>query len=207
MRTTAVCTHEYNLALQSSLYNYPTQIKFMKLSVLLLLYILRALVEIHSQTEYPYLEFRGERLPNHGYVNLASVGTNASNPGNTVRCYTNLHICCSSTQGNHRGDWYFPNEQRLGFSADSSSPNIYEVRRQQRVDMARRNNAFIPSGIYRCDIPTNNDDISMKEVYLGVYNRGGKLMSPQKIISSYDSMYKVKLKHVYTILYLCDIII
>ena len=87
-----------------------------------------------------------------------------------------LGSCCSSGQGRHRGDWYFPNGTRLPFSG-----SIQEARVAQRVDL-RRNIANSPSGIYRCHIPTDavhNEDYynSLRDPvysYVGLYAPGGK---------------------------------
>ena len=79
----------------------------------LVLFLLWSLVEVHSQPAVPYVSFMGENLPNHSYVDLTLVGTDGSDPDNTVRCHTDLSTCCSGGQGIHRGDWYFPNETRL----------------------------------------------------------------------------------------------
>ena len=133
-------------------------------------------MEVHSQTEFPYVSFRGETVPNHGYVDLSLVGTNIGDP---VRCHTNLQVCCSSDQGeDRRGDWRFPNGDRLPFN--NGLDDIYEVRGAQRVDLARRNNADSPSGIYRCEIATNavndDDDSSVRErIFVGIYGSGGML--------------------------------
>ena len=149
------------------------------LAVGFLLSLLWSLVEVHSQTEFPYVSFRGETLPNHGYVNLSLVGTNIGDPGNTVRCHTDLQWCCSTVQGGYRrGDWRFPNGERLQFSVSTPAPDIYMVRGAQRVDLLRRNNADSPSGIYRCEIATNavndDDDRSVREmIYVGIYGSGG----------------------------------
>ena len=137
---------------------------------LLLLCLLWSLVEVHSQTEYPYVSFMGETLPNHAYVNLSLVGNGYSG----VQCHTDLSTCCTGTQGVHHGDWYHPDsEMRLPFYDD-----IYEVRGAQRVDLRRRNNADMPSGIYRCRIATNavhddNDRYVRESVYVGLYASGG----------------------------------
>jgi len=114
------------------------------MSVLLCLF--SALVEAHSQT-VPYVSFMGANLPNHSYVDLTLVG-NALDGSDSVQCHTDLDTCCGSGQGADRGDWYFPNGDRLQFSGD-----IYEQRGAQRVDLHRRNNGDT-SGIYRCDIET-----------------------------------------------------
>ena len=127
-------------------------------------------MEVHSQT-VPYVSFMGESLPNHAYMDLTLVGEDDS-----VQCRTDLSSCCSGSQGQHRGDWYFPNGTRLPLPGQG---DIYEAREDQQVDLLRIiNNATSPSGIYRCDIPTDvfNDenDISVREtVYVGLYTTGG----------------------------------
>ena len=142
------------------------------MSVLLCL-LLWSLVEVHSQTA-PYFSFMGETLPNHGYVDLTEVGDDSGDPGNTVQCHTDLTSCCTGGQGPHRGDWYFPNGNRLPFPGPGH--DIAEARAAQRVDIRRNNNDNSPSGIYRCDIPTDAvQDNSVREtVYVGLYATGGE---------------------------------
>ena len=140
----------------------------MCLSVLLVS-LLWSLVEVHSQTEYPYVSFLGENLPNHSYVDLTLVGTDASDP---VRCITDLETCCHHSQGIYRGDWYFPNESRLLYSL--SGDNMHMTRGAQRVNLHRSNNAMSLSGLYRCEVPTvavhNDTDLSVRDkVFVGVY--------------------------------------
>ena len=124
----------------------------------------------------PNVTFMGESLPNHAYVNLSLVGSDVSGD-DSVRCHTDLITCCHGSDGVHRGDWIRPgSNSRLPFPFQSGK--IYEDRGAQRVDLRRRNNADMPSGIYRCDIATNavhdDDDISMREsVYVGLYASGG----------------------------------
>ena len=137
-----------------------------------LLCLLSALVEVHSQT-VPYVSFMGTNLTNHSYVDLTLVGR-AGDGGDSVQCHSDLNTCCSSGQGGDRGDWYFPNGSRLEFSGD-----IYEQRRAQRVDLHHRNNGDT-SGIYRCDIETNavhsydeSDTTTRETVYVGLYASGG----------------------------------
>ena len=122
----------------------------------------------------------GKRLPNNAYVDLSLVG-NATDGSDNVQCHTDLDSCCSSTQGPDRGDWRPPSsDARLPFGNEDG--DIYESRRAQRVDLRRRNNANMPSGIYRCDIETmavhSNDSTgttTRKTVYAGIYATGGKL--------------------------------
>ena len=155
-----------------------SEYRVMKMSVLLCL-LLWSLVEVHSQTEFPYVSFMGETLPNHGFANLTLVGR-PEDDGDSLECHTDLSSCCSGGQGYHRGDWYFPDTTRLPFSWSGDTLRyIYEAREAQRVNLRRWNNATSLSGIYRCDIPTDavhhETDISVREtVYVGLYATGGK---------------------------------
>ena len=83
-------------------------------AVSVLLFLLWSLVEVHSQT-VPYLTFMEETvaLPNNSYVDLSLVGSGGS--GNVVECRTDLSTCCNGGAGPDRGDWYFPNGDRLQF--------------------------------------------------------------------------------------------
>ena len=122
---------------------------------------------VHSQTEYPYVSFMGVNLSNHSYVDLTLVGEDTSDPGNIVRCHTDLETCC---QGSHRGEWYFPDDS-LVYAFDG---DIYRRRDAQTAILLRINDATSPSGIYRCEIPTIavNDDVGNalgEWVYIGLY--------------------------------------
>ena len=120
---------------------------------------------------YPYVSFKGQTLANHSYVELSHVGDDASG-NDSVQCITDLATCCSGAQGHHRGDWYFPNGTQLPLSGGG---DIYEGRGAQSVNISRRNsNTGGLSGIYRCDIPTNYPDSSVRDaVYAGLYLDGG----------------------------------
>ena len=141
---------------------------------LVMLSLLWSLVEVHSQI-FPRLSFMSQTLANNSYVDLSQVGDDGSG-SDSVQCITDLTTCCSDDQGVHRGDWYFPDGDRLPFSGDGD--NIVETRYAQRVDIRHRNNANSPTGIYRCDIPTlavhDDTDISVRDtVYVGLYTDSG----------------------------------
>ena len=88
--------------------------------------LLWSLVKVHSQT-FPYVSFKGQTLANHSYVDFSLVG-HMRTDSDSVQCHTDLTTCCSGSQGIHRGDWYFPNEDRLQFVY-----YIYQSRKNQRV--------------------------------------------------------------------------
>ena len=142
----------------------------------LLLFFLWSLVDVHSQTA-PYVIFMGETLPNHSYVDLSLVG--GIDSGNEVVCHTDLSTCCVAGSGSDRGDWYFPNGDRLPFPG---SHPLVESRLHQRVELQQgAGSGNIPSGIYRCDIETravhsaNNTD-TRETLYVGFYakDNGGE---------------------------------
>ena len=148
----------------------------MKCLLAVLLCLLWSLVEVHSQPAAPYVSFMGDNLPNHSYVDLTLVGNDNSDPGDTVRCITDLSTCCKGSQGVHLGDWYFPDGDSLPLR--SPGINIFEARGAQQVALRRRHNAMEPSGIYRCDIATvavhDDNDLSVREtVYVGLYPPSG----------------------------------
>ena len=136
----------------------------------LLLCLLSALVEVHSQTA-PYLTFMGNNIPNNSYVDFNTVGDTIDT--NTVQCHTDLSTCCSMPQGSDRGDWYFPNGNRLPFSYGGDI--VYERRVAQRVGVFYTSSGGT-SGIYRCDIETNavNNNNVRETVYVGLYIGGGE---------------------------------
>ena len=131
-----------------------------------LLLILSALVKVYTQT-VPYVTFMGNSISNHSFVNLTTVGTDYNN---TVKCHTDLCSCCSGAQGPHRGNWYFPNGNRLPFSR-----NVYEGRGDRRVGLSYTGSGDT-SGIYRCDIETNtvNNNDGHATFYVGLYTVGGE---------------------------------
>ena len=113
-----------------------------------------------------------EILPNHSYVNLRLVGY-ATDGSDNVQCHTDLDSCCN--QGKHRAHWRPPGSLLY----NDGSIDIYESRVAQGVYLRRRNNADKPSGIYRCDIPTNavqgDSHTRVREtVYVGLYASGGE---------------------------------
>ena len=98
---------------------------------LVMLSLLWSPVEVHSQT-IPCLSFMGQTLANHSYVDISQVGR-PEDGGEGVQRITDLSTCCGSTDGPHRGDWYFPDGTRLPFLA----PNVdtFEARVPPGVDI------------------------------------------------------------------------
>ena len=138
-----------------------------------LLSLLLSVVEVHCQPA-PNISFMNHILVNHSYVDLTLVGRpDVINGGEGVRCITDLAMCCSGSQGIHRGDWKFPNGTRL--SNPGSDVDIFQSRGPQSVDLLQNLNVESPTGIYCCDIPTvavhHPTDISVRDtVYVGLFS-------------------------------------
>ena len=132
-----------------------------------------------SQTDYPFVTFMGENLPDHSYIDLTLVGeVKAAGIMDIVRCKTDLVRCCGGEQGDHLGDWYFPNGTSV--EGPENGTDIYRRRGKQRVNLLRRNYAMSPSGIYRCDIPTNalrTETTARDSIYVGLFASGGKFIT------------------------------
>ena len=85
--------------------------------------------------------------------------------------------CCRNVHSpRHRGQWFFPNGVAL-----RTNESIYVIEEQQRVELRRANRATSPTGVYRCEIPTNavhdNTDISVRaKVYVGLYTSAGNYL-------------------------------
>ena len=96
----------------------------------------------------------------------------------SVVCHSDLATCCTSAQGAHRGDWYFPNGDRLPFIGPSVPIGL--GRGAQIAVIRRTGGATEPTGIYHCRIATNavHSDIDQSvgaTVYVGLYPAiGGK---------------------------------
>ena len=149
----------------------------MMMMVVFSLSLFWSLVEVNSQLTFPYVSFMSEPLAYHSYVDFSLIGRTGIE---SVQCHTDLSTCCSSGQGIHRGDWYFPNGNRLPFG--SGPDDIYQHRDHQRVDL-RRKSSTSPSGMYRCDIATvelhdnTTTQLTRSRVYVGLYANGGLCFS------------------------------
>ena len=124
--------------------------------------LLGSLVEVFSQTDYPYISFMGDPLPNNAYVNISQLGTTESY---SLYCETHELVCCSGITE----PWYPPNSDNIE-NVDSIS--IY--RTSGRVELRCTNSGECPSGIYRCRIPVLiGHGTKISTVYVGIYNNGG----------------------------------
>ena len=144
------------------------------LSVLCLLYFIAA---VYSQM-VPNITFNGSILANHSYLNINLIAGSHDDTDFGVKCVTDLVTCCSSTYGPYRGDWLFPNGERLPFRYDLIE-GPFEVRGDMDVTLFYPNNNVPREGIYECLIETNavHNNGNRENIYIGLYSRGGKFLT------------------------------
>ena len=137
----------------------------------LVLFLLYCTACVDSQT-VPYFSHGDTLLAHHSYVNISVMRIGHDRELETgLLCNTDLSTCCAEGQGNHRGDWYFPNGERLPF--DSLLP-MYERRGPMMVGLFRRHregNSTLMEGLYECRIDTHAVNTDAKEsAYIGLYH-------------------------------------
>ena len=123
------------------------------------------------------LVLNGAIIPNHGFVLLDNVGEYRE----SLLCLTDLPACCQRPHSTAAlGDWFYPNATavpNMVINAQGLHWDFYRTRGQMMVFMHRRRGGVI--GIYRCDIPDQNED--PHRLYVGVYtaNTGGYSQEPR----------------------------
>ena len=89
---------------------------------------------------------------------------------NALFCLTNRTQCCTYEAGFHRGGWRFPNSSTVD---TTDNKEFYRTRGFSSVRLSRRTNAFGPTGIFTCRIPTNQNQ-NNANLYIGVYDDAGE---------------------------------
>ena len=69
------------------------------------------------------------------------------------------------------GNWYLPSGEVLTRESNTAPEvDFYRNRRSGGIDLLRRNNATLPEGVFRCEIPRSSGALEM--VYVGLYAEG-----------------------------------
>lgn len=101
---------------------------------------------------------KGQYYSNNSIINVNDIGTASE----ALFCFTKEHQCCRSQDNfiaGHR-DWYFPGG--LVVVNNKTTNSIYGTRGPRSV-ILHRDNVVSPTGIYRCQLYTEN-------TYIGIYN-------------------------------------
>ena len=104
----------------------------------------------------------------YGNNSIVTVNDIAENDS-ALLCYTNNVECCETDGLTGKGEWYFSSRTSVGTSVDGG--DFYRNRGPSVVRLNRRNNAMIPTGVFRCKIPDANG--TDRSIYIGIYPREG----------------------------------
>ena len=96
-----------------------------------------------------HIELNRRILEDNDLVNITDIGENDA----AVLCRTDRLGCCKRDHGGD-GEWYFPNNERVGTIGRNGS--FYRNRDQGVVRLNRRYNAMMPTGLFCCEIPDTN---------------------------------------------------
>ena len=128
-------------------------------SFVCLLLLVSVMSAVHSQ--FPRFEFGDDIiiLVNNSYIPGDIIGEGVND---SLRCVTNNTDCCINGQGN----WY---DEREIIVEDSDIVNV--SRGDEMVYLNHKTNESL-LGLWRCDIPDNNDITQSIYIYLGSQTKG-----------------------------------
>ena len=103
---------------------------------------------------------------NNSIISVSEIGEGRK----ALICFTNKTKCCrkrdiSDHAKTGEGEWYFPNDSIV--SIKDGRADFYRDRHASIIRLNRRNDATMPSGLFRCEV---NDfyDVT-KNLYVGIY--------------------------------------
>ena len=99
---------------------------------------------------------------NNSVVTITDIGESNT----SLYCISERSKCCRSSDGGEsRGDWFLPGQDS---AVEGTSTADFSRRREPRaVVLDRGNNAVVPIGLYRCEVP--DADNTIQSLYIGVY--------------------------------------
>lgn len=91
----------------------------------------------------------GEAVP------VADIGIAATDvPGKSL-------VCVTSTHEENMGEWHFPNGSMV---PHNGAGNISRTNFSGQVQLNRRKNATIPTGLYECRVPDGNGTLQIASI-------------------------------------------
>ena len=116
-----------------------------------------------------YLSLNDDIIPNHGYVVISNIG---STDDTALICHTNRPPLDSVAHSG--GDWFAPDGTIVDFSGNVV-PGFRRNRAPMMVRLLRNTGTDPPSkGIYHSLV--EDDTMTEKIVYVGLYNSGGGII-------------------------------
>ena len=111
------------------------------------------------------LLFHGQVYGNNSILSVSEMGEGRR----ALICITNKINCCRREDKHNdepgEGEWYFPDGSKV--SVKGIGDDFYRDRHASTIRLNRRNNATMPSGLFRCEV---NDSYNVtKNLYVGIY--------------------------------------
>ena len=111
------------------------------------------------------LLFHGQVYGNNSIISVSEMGEGKR----ALICITNKTYCCRREDKHNiepgEGEWYFPDGSKV--SLKGIGDDFYRDRHASTIRLNRRNNATMPSGLFRCEV---NDSYNVtKNLYVGIY--------------------------------------
>ena len=97
-----------------------------------------------------YFSLGGRTYSNNSQVNIQEIGE----AENALSCRTNNAQCCKS---NRSGEFFYPNGTMVPIR--KAGHGFYRDRREGEIRLNRLEEATLPVGKFRCEIPDANGDI------------------------------------------------
>ena len=99
-----------------------------------------------------YFELNGKVYLNNSALPLTDIGEGTS----ALYCWTDKEECCG-TLPNRFGQFYYPSGVQVPINARGQG--FYRNRGNQLIRLNRREGITSPTGTYRCEIPSDDDEI------------------------------------------------
>ena len=111
------------------------------------------------------LLFHGQVYGNNSILSVSDIGERRK----ALICITNKINCCRREDKHDiepgEGEWYFPDGSKV--LVKDGGADFYRDRHASTIRLNRRNDATMPSGLFRCEV---NDSYNVtKNLYVGIY--------------------------------------
>ena len=90
--------------------------------------------------------------------------------GDALLCHTNKTNCCEKPNTNRAGEWYFPNQTKVGIEGTHPPENLFFRNRGSSIVRLNRRGNPLERGRFSCVVPDSNDFKQTIFVNIGIIN-------------------------------------
>lgn len=140
--------------------------------LLQMLVVVTVLTKLVASQQDLTLMFDMDVLQNNSIFDLDMIGEEVSL---SIQCLTSRDDCCDSisTRSVGTGNWFLPSGDVLTSLRNTPAGiDFYRDRNFGGIDLRRRNNATMPEGVYKCEIPRTGTTGDVDIAYIGIYQEG-----------------------------------